>query len=85
MFPNIPTLEYVFKKDAFSVTAFTGSVYTVGQTGGKKSPFSKETDTWTGPMFADIISVDNGKIKHVGRGLIPLALERALQSFPVHP
>ena len=36
-------------------------------------------------MFADIISVYNGNIKHMGRGLKPLALERALQSFPVHP
>ena len=42
-------------------------------------------DTWTAPKFVDIISVYNGNIKHMGRGLIPLALERALQSFSVHP
>ena len=38
-----------------------------------------------GAYVSDIISVYNGNIKHMGRGLIPLALERALQSFPVHP
>ena len=59
------------------MTAFTGYVE-------KNLHFQKETDIWTGPMFADIISVYNGNIKHMERGLIPLALERFLQSFPVH-
>ena len=52
---------------------------------GKNLHFQKKTDTWTGPKFSDIISVLNGYIKHMGRGLKLLALERALQSFPVHP
>ena len=33
------TLQSVFEKDAFSVTVFTGYMWTVNQTGGKKYPF----------------------------------------------
>ena len=36
VFKKLSTLESVFLKDAFSVTAFTGYVYTVGQSRGKK-------------------------------------------------
>ena len=40
-------VQSVFEKDAFSVTVFTGYMWTVDQTGGKKYPFSKtKKDTW---------------------------------------
>ena len=39
-------------KDAFSVTVFTEKVWTTGQTGGKKSPFSNKNGyVWTEPNF----------------------------------
>ena len=44
---EISTLESVFN-DEFSVTAFTGYVWTVSQSGEKKSPFSNKMDTCGG-------------------------------------
>ena len=39
-----------FLTDALSVTVFTGYVWMVGQTGGKKNPFSNKNGyVWTGP------------------------------------
>ena len=40
-FSKLFALQSVFEKDAFSVTVFTGYMWTVDQTGGKKYPFSK--------------------------------------------
>ena len=48
-FQKSPIWE-TFGKDAFSVTVLTGYVWMVGQTGGKKSPFSNQNGyLWTGP------------------------------------
>ena len=44
VFKNLNSGE-LFWKDAFSVTVFTGHEWTVGQTGEKKSPFKKKTDS----------------------------------------
>ena len=44
VFKNLNSGE-LFWKDAFSVTVFTGQEWTVGQTGEKKSPFKKKTDS----------------------------------------
>ena len=46
-----PRFRERFWKDAFSLTVFTGCVWTVGQTGRKKPPFSNENGyMWTGPQ-----------------------------------
>ena len=46
-----PRFRERFWKDAFSLTVFTGYVWTVGQTGRKKPPFSNENGyMWTGPQ-----------------------------------
>ena len=40
-FSKLFALQSVFEQDASSVTVFTGYMWTVDQTGGKKYPFSK--------------------------------------------
>ena len=46
-----PRFRERFWKDAFSLTVFTGKVWTVGQTGRKKPPFSNENGYMlTGPQ-----------------------------------
>ena len=40
------TLQSVFEKDAFSVTVFTGYIWTVDQTGEKNIRFQKQKKIW---------------------------------------
>ena len=84
VFQNSPLWSAFFKKMRFPWPRLPDTCIRYVKRERKNLHFQKKTFAWTGPMFADIISVYNGYIKRMGRGLIPLALECALQSFPVH-
>ena len=57
VFKNLNSGE-LFWKGAFSVTVFTGYEWTVGQTGGKKSPFfEKNGFVWMGPNIRSPTSI----------------------------
>ena len=85
VFQNSYSVVRLLKRCVFRDRFYRKRVYGRPNWREKNLHFQEKTDIWTGPMFADIISVYNGNIKHMGRGLKLLALERALQSFPVHP
>ena len=69
VFKNLNSGE-LFWKGAFSVTVFTGYEWTVGQTGGKKSPFfEKNRFVWMGPNIRSPTSIGRGLI--IGQTLWP--------------